>query len=156
MNEAIGNSFVLGVVLFFVAVFGVFFATSTAYTKAFKVKNKIVELIEKYDDILGVDAATGTKLDGNLEQEINTILGEIGYRVSTGVNYNCPVRNGQDALYKGTNYAYCIYKYQTVKGYYYGVATYMYFQIPVIGVELKFPVYGETKISRILGIGATK
>lgn len=151
MKEAIGNSFIFGLVITFVGIFAVLFATSSSYTKAFKVKNKIVEIIEKYDDILGIDVTDSTGLNSTVEDEINSVLSQIGYRISAIPN-NCPVRNGNNAVLKKTtaNYEYCIYEYETVKGKYYGVTAYMYYQIPIIGTELRFPVYGETKINRLL------
>lgn len=152
MKEAIGTSFVLGLVITFLTVFMLLFATSLSYTKAFKVKNRIVEIIEKYDDILKINADTNNRLNNNVETEINNALSEIGYRISPIPN-NCPERNGAQALMKNTtaNYEYCIYRYDTTKGTYYGVTAYIYYEIPIIGSSLRFPVYGETKISGILG-----
>lgn len=151
MKEAIGNTFILGLVITFIVIFGLLFATSISYTKAFKVKNKIVEILEKYDDILDISSANNTRLNSNVEAEINKELSEIGYRISTKSN-NCSIRNGQDALTKTitANYEYCVYKYTTSKGVYYGVTTYMYYEIPIINASLRFPVYGETKINGIL------
>lgn len=152
MHESMGNAFITGLVITFIIIFMLFFATSTSYTKAFKVKNKIVEILEKYDDILNESPTTSSGLTANIENEINTILSDIGYRISPNPN-NCPLRNGVGAVNKNqtANYEYCIYKYETSRGTYYGVTAYMYYQIPVIGAELKFPVYGETKINGILG-----
>lgn len=154
MKEAIGNSLIFGLVITFIGIFILLFATSSSYTKAFKVKNKIVEILEKYDDILGIDSVNGTVLSSTVEEEINNVLSESGYRISNNSN-GCPVRNNADPVNKNTtsNYEYCIYAYPTNKGTYYGVTTYIYYQIPVIGVELKFPVYGETKINGILNKG---
>ena len=86
----------------------------------------------------------------NVEKEINDALSQIGYRISVTPNI-CPERNGAQPINKNTNYEYCIYKYETSKGNYYGVTSYIYYEIPVIGTRLRFPVYGETKISGILG-----
>lgn len=152
MKEAFGNAFIMGLVITFLIIFIIFFATSTSYTKAFKVKNKIVEILEKHDDILHESSSVSGRLTSNVEEEINAVLNEIGYRISPTPN-NCPMRNGKEAVTKSTtaNYEYCIYAYSTSKGVYYGVTAYMYYQIPVIGIELRFPVYGETKINGILG-----
>ena len=152
MHEAIGNAFITGLVITFIIIFMIFFATSTSYTKAFKVKNKIVEILEKYDDILHQSPTVSGRLTANVEDEINTILSDMGYRISPTPN-NCPIRNDKKAILKATTstYEYCIYEYTTAKGKYYGVTAYMYYQIPVIGTELRFPVYGETKINGILG-----
>lgn len=154
MKEAIGSSFVLGLVITFLIIFMLLFATSLGYTKAFKVKNKIIEIIEKYDDILGTTVGNNVsnRLNTTVENEINQTLSEIGYRISITPN-NCPERNGVQALTKNAtaNYEYCVYRYETGKGPYYGVTAYMYYEVPIIGIDLRFPVYGETKISGILG-----
>lgn len=151
MKEAIGNALIFGIVITFIGIFILLFATSSSYTKAFKVKNKIVEILEKYDDILGVNVVDATGLSSAVEEEINSVLSESGYRISIHPN-TCPSRNGVDPINKKitSNYEYCIYQYSTVKGTYYGVTAYIYYQIPVIGTELRFPVYGETKINGIL------
>ena len=91
-------------------------------------------------------------MNSTVENEIGSALSDIGYRISTTPN-NCPERNGVQALTKNTtsNYEYCIYRYSTNKGDYYGVTAYIYYEVPIIGTSLRFPVYGETKISGILG-----
>ncbi|MDD3453404.1 MAG: hypothetical protein PHN42_03960 [Bacilli bacterium] len=152
MKESIGNAFIMGIVITFIIIFMIFFASSLAYTKAFKAKNKIVEIIEKYDDILSQSASENSVLINAVEAEINETLSGMGYRISPTSN-NCPSRNNVSAVRKQetANYEYCVYKYTTTKGNYYGVTAYMYFEIPIIGVGLRFPVYGETKISGILG-----
>ena len=152
MKEAIGNSFVLGLVITFLIIFMLFFATSLSYTKAFKVKNRIVEILEKYEDVLNKSASNNNKMNSIVETEINKTLSDIGYRISVTPNA-CPDRNGKQALMKNAtaNYEYCVYRYETSKGIYYGVTAYMYYEIPIIGAKLRFPVYGETKINGVLG-----
>lgn len=152
MKEALGNTFIMGMVISFIILFMLFFSASLAYTKAFKAKNKIVEIVEKYDDILGETATENASLIGAVESEINDSLSDMGYRISPNPN-DCPVRNQATAVRKQqtANYEYCIYRYDTVKGNYYGVTAYMYFEIPIINRGLRFPVYGETKISGVLG-----
>lgn len=152
MKEAFGNAFIMGLVITFIIIFMLFFATSTSYTKAFKVKNKIVEILEKHDDILNESSSTSGRLRSDVEEEINAVLSDIGYRISPTPN-SCPTRNGVEAVTKSmtAHYEYCIYAYSTTKGTYYGVTAYMYYEIPVIGAKLRFPVYGETKINGILG-----
>lgn len=138
MKESIANAFISNLVIVFVTIFIFFFAGSLTYSKAFKVKNKIVDILEKYE-----------AFDSNAIAEINATLGEMGYRVNRNLK-GCNQRNGKDSLTLNTNtYRYCVYEYDTPKGKYYGVAAYMYFDIPIIGQSLEFPVYGETKIMGI-------
>lgn len=47
MREAIGNTFVFNFIIVFVIIFIGLFATSSAYSKAAKVKNTILDIVEK-------------------------------------------------------------------------------------------------------------
>lgn len=145
MKEAIGNAAIFGIVIVFVGVFIGLFATSSSYTKAFKVKNKIIDIIENHDG--DIEASLGLNMD--VENEINSKLNEIGYRISN--NQTCETdgrfSDASPINKRGTStYRYCLYKFTTDRGNYYGVVSYIYFEIPIIGVKLEFPVYGETKV----------
>ena len=162
MKEAIGSSYIFWMVIFFVGLFIVFFASSLNYTKAFKAKNRIVEILEKYDDVLNEKASIcGAEgectLSTVVDEEISDNLYEMGYRISSNPD-ECEIPERFDGAFivnkiSTNNYEYCIYGTNTDKGTYYGVKTYVYFEIPIIAVKLKFPVYGETKINGILGNG---
>ena len=138
MREAIGNSFVLNFIIVFIILFILIFVATLTYTKAFKVKNKIVDIIENNDG----------DINSSVISEIDSKLGEIGYRVDTNNGCSTDGRfSGGSLVNRGQNngYRYCIYEFSTNKGNYYGIVTYAYLQIPIIGVNLDFPVYGETR-----------
>ena len=63
MRQAIGSTWVLQLVIIFMLIFVAFLALSINYTKAFRVKNELVTMIEKFlGRPVGVDtiaAATG-------------------------------------------------------------------------------------------------
>lgn len=139
MRESVGNAYLLGIVTFFIGVIMLFFVSSLNYTRAFKVKNRIINIIEQNQEY-----------NATVKTEINKELGEMNYRVTH--NPNCPTRSERfenanlKTTTENTNYLYCVYEFDLgEKGKYYGVITYMYFDIPLINVTLKFPVYGETK-----------
>lgn len=140
MREAIGNSFIFYFVIVFFALFILFFVGALSYTKAFKVKNRIIDVIENNDGVI----------NNKVEKEINANLGEMGYRISK--NSKCETKgrfSGYTEIPKSTtaSYRYCIYqKNVNKKGKYYAVVAYMYFEIPIIGAKLEFPVFGETKL----------
>ena len=142
MKESIANTWIFYIVLTFISLLIGALVTSISYSKAFKIKNRIIEMIENH-----------TTYDSKLEEEIEKMLGTVGYRINTNSINNCPTRpNAVDATGKATGkainqssrYRYCIYKYNTQRGIYYGVTTYMYFDIPLVE-GLVFPVYSETK-----------
>jgi hypothetical protein len=146
MKESVGNAFIMTLVIIFITLIILFFTASFAYTKAFRVKSRIVNIIEKYN---------GYTVDAKLETE--NILSEIGYRVRHNEDGSCNTNgrftNATALTVAGTtNYHYCVYKFDAGdKGSYYGVVTYMYFEIPLLGKTLSFPVYGETKTMGLLG-----
>ena len=70
MREAIGGTWLLGLVLTFIVIFASFLAISINYTKAFNVKNNIVDLISKYE---------GNNC--NAREKIGNYLKDVGYLV---------------------------------------------------------------------------
>ncbi len=150
MREAIGTSYVVNFIITFFILFILVFLATLSYTKAFKVKNKIVDVIEEYE---GDVVDTSSQLKSEPQSDINNKLGQIGYRVSdkktckkNGRYEGNAFDNVKEISKNGTsNYHYCIYQVDTGKGKYYGVVTYIYFDIPIVGSTVEIPVYGETK-----------
>lgn len=159
MKEAISNSLIFMLVITFLFIFVLLFSASTAYTKAFKVKNKIISILEKRERTIETSGVTQEILD-----EIDYALreGEIGYRIVTNNDVRCETdfqnrfkNKNYRLVNKGSDrYRYCIAEFyndtttrgkKEMHGKYYAVITYMYFEIPLIGQDLEFPVYGETK-----------
>ncbi len=147
MKEAIANAGVFNLVAIFVAILIAFFIGSLGYSKAFKVKNYIVNEIEK--------SGYESKDRANINKSIDSWLKEIGYRVNSGYNkINCPVindsrvSNGGSALNNESKYQYCIYEFVTKNGLkeskYYRVVAYMYFDVPIVEDIIRVPVVGET------------
>lgn len=144
-----GTSYVVNFIIVFFVIFIALFVGTLSYTKAFKVKNKIVDTIEKHN---GEIESSSNKLDSDVQKEIDEKLGQIGYRISDKTTCELKGRfrdgaGGYEMLSKSgsSSYRYCIYKFSDTKGDYYGVVAYIYFEVPIIGSKLEFPVYGETK-----------
>lgn len=151
MREAIGNTFIVNLLMVFLGVMSALLVGSVSYSKAFKVKNRIIYTIERYG---GWNVRTGDGSYNLVQSEIEASLKEIGYPlvVSNPFAGGCPNRSGATIVYGGNTggtskntYHYCVYEYKSEKGYYYGVTTFMHFDIPLIGNYLEFPVNGKTK-----------
>lgn len=160
MRESISNALILTLVITFLFIFMLLFSASTAYTKAFKVKNKIISIIEKRENTIAKSGITQEIID-----EIDDSLGQaqIGYRIVQDNDVKCENdlknrfknMNYTLANVKSNSYRYCIAEFDDGSkdsagkkerhNKYYAVVTYMYFEIPLIGQGLEFPVYGETK-----------
>ena len=134
MKEAIGTSMVFNLILIFTGVFIALLIGSLAYSKGFKVRNRIIDIIEQHDGY-----TENSKID------INENLAAIGYKI-VGLNDRCKSHNGTSALTNDGPYDYCVYEYQTSKGKYYGVTVYIHFDFPIVGDFINIPLYGETRI----------
>lgn len=153
MREAVGNAFVVNIVILFLFLIMFVFVGTISYSKAFKIKNRIVNYIEEQDgQIYNTDR---TKLIDNgiknAKNDIDEILSHIGYQIRIG-RANCKIsKAGGNLLFpaddsRTSGYNYCIVMYNENNGdYYFGVTTFMKFEIPIINYWLEFPVYGETK-----------
>ena len=131
MKEAIGTSYVFTLMMVFVGILITIFVGSIAYTKGFKVRNKIIDLIEKnegYNDVA-------------IEQ-IDESLASIGYKI---VDRECDTRKGVIGIQK-SDYRYCVYEYtDEEKGVYYGVTVFISFDIPLLDF-VEIPIYGESRL----------
>ena len=147
MKDAIGGSLLLNLVVIFSSVIILFFAGVLAYSKAYKIKNKIIEIVEGYDGRI----SNGISLNTDVKTAIETELGSVGYMLSSAPSHakcgNDSARNNCTNLNNG-QYYYCICEQSsaTNEGVSYEVITYVRFEFPVIGDLLVFPVRGETKV----------
>ena len=132
MREAIGSSLLLNIVIVFVSLIILFFVGILSYSKAYKAKNRIIDVIEKYGEYKEEAVVT------DASDEIISSLNEMGYQLG-----NC--KNAKGNL-NNTGYKYCIYRIEANEGYYYKITTYVQFYFPIIGELFNPPVSGETKI----------
>ena len=140
MKAATGNAMLMNIIIVFLVIVMALLVTSISYTKAFRIKNRIVDIIEYYD---GNFDDVGTKT--NITNEINNSLSSVGYKLSG--SKKCKEIDNKKAIELASNYQVCIYKYDdSTRGKYYRVVAYMYFDVPVVGGILNIPVSGETKV----------
>ena len=101
MNQSISNALLFNLVTIFVVVLIAFFVGSLSYSKASKVKNRIIEEIEKYGepavdsrDAVGIANAYSNARGGILDWLDNGGEGNkggIGYRkITNGTKRSCP------------------------------------------------------------------
>lgn len=154
MKEAIAQTFIVSLILFFFGILLILFFGSINYSKAFKAKNKLINLVEKYGDELYSNSNTNS----NFKVEFERDLKNSGYQ-TTKINKTndklCEKYVGKDDIlvYPGKaekevqrTYDFCLIRKKSNVGPYYQVITFMRFDVPVIGAALTFPVRGETKV----------
>ena len=152
MKDAIGGSLLLNLVVIFTSIIILFFAGILAYSKAYKVKNKIIEIIESNDGEIVENGVLKTSVKTALKTELSSV----GYMVSEAPSEEKCKRHSSRGICTNNlnddNFNYCICLQNTAEslasteGQTYEVITYVHFAFPVIGDLLTFPVKGETRI----------
>lgn len=163
MRESIASVFVINFIIVFIGIFIGLLATSSSYSKAAKVKNTVMDIVERYADELN----ESDTIPDDIEAEIETNLAKLGYRLNVNKKNKCPEINNGKLMNDYSNYRYCVYKHEKVevddkgnptsnkngvssgnlprRGNYYTVITYMYFDIPLIGQHFELSVKGQTR-----------
>ena len=148
MQEATGQAGLMNIMLTIIGITIVLLAGSIAYSKAFRVKNRIIDAIEKNG---GYNKTT--------KKQVEDALKNIGYRTIQRENYfsYCPTDKFKGPSNKAPyyelvtsqypGYLYCVYAKDYGDNIYsYKVMAFMYFDIPVIADYILIPVSGETKV----------
>ncbi|MBR1376899.1 MAG: hypothetical protein IJ565_03700 [Bacilli bacterium] len=139
MKESIGNAFLMTLAIVFSFLIMMIIIGTIAYTKAFKAKNKIVGIIEKYN---------GYEEDGDAEKDIYEDLRKMGYTVNTDSTRKCKEIEDMRIVHdiRPGRFDYCIYEKVTTRGPYYHIIVYVHFDIPAIGQYLTLQVKGDSQI----------
>lgn len=146
MREAFGGAFTIKLMLIFLAIYIAFIAVALNYAKAFRVKNRIIDIIEQNE---GIDSYDDTK-EGSVIGNINSYLNTVGYYVNLANNKNNNTEN-INCYDRG----YCIEETTApvtdgITSKYYKVTTYININFPFFKLNFNIPITGETrKIERI-------
>lgn len=147
MREAIGGSQLLMIIITLVIIIMLLLAGSIGYTKAFKARNAIVNIVQKN----GGYGISADKVLNDSKDEIVEVLNDMGYKTSIGSNRDCSDRSADKyteyEVQKDFNYNFCVYRFVDETGtQHYGIETYMYFELPIFGKNDMFaiPIYADT------------
>ena len=134
MKEAIGSVPLYNFIIIFIVITFGFLSATLMYYKAFKLNSKIAYALEEFEGY-----------NSESSKEINRVLGTLGYR-TTG-NADCGKKdNMTQVTISDVKYPICIYESELKDGYFnYGITTYIYLDIPVLGGTFKIPVYTESE-----------
>lgn len=155
MRDAVGGSFMIKLLLIFLATYIVFIAIALNYAKAFRVKNKVIDIIEQNEGVEEFNNTSDVAL-----KNIDTYMNRISYKITNNKNgitkEVCQKYMNSENIYANDNYGYCIGKSDTIKidenieAEYYQVATFVDIYIPLLELHYLIPIKGETrKIERI-------
>ena len=146
MREAFGGAFTIKLTLIFLAIYIAFIAVALNYAKAFRVKNKIIDIIEQNE---GIDSYNDTK-EGSVIGDINSYLNTVSYYVNLA-----NIKNNNTENINCYDRGYCIEETTApvtdgITSKYYKVTTYININFPFFKLNFNIPITGETrKIERI-------
>ena len=161
MREAIGGSWILSIVVIFIFLFLFFLSYSINYTRAFNVKNEIINYIEHAEGYTTADI-NQVNLD---DDDIKDTVQVKAYKLIRGTGYdyenvsisNCqkyyrnnnqvPPSNGQYFKEEG---GYCVVKVcqdpdNSYQNTYYKVTTFITMKLPLFNLGINIPVSGQTR-----------
>lgn len=151
MRDAVGGAFMIKIFLIFLALYIIFVGVAVNYAKAFRVKNRIINIIEQNEGITNYTDNSSSSVLGQIKESLN----EYHYKVQ-GINRDqCPE---SQYGYMNDEYGYCIGLVTTgvendgIVYEYYRVKTYVIISFPFFedGLSFRIPIKGETrKIERI-------
>lgn len=158
MREAIGGAMTIQIIIIFMLLINAYLAFSVSYSRAFKMKNQVINIIENNEGYPSDDTPQNCTTDNpeGVACQIVSYINQIGYN---GDDY--PVRDKEcPGTAKGKRYGICIIPHKkdvsgnsnathTYSGIYYTVYTYININIPVInnlfkGIPNIFRIQGET------------
>lgn len=153
MKEAIGGFSLFNIVIVFVLVFTGYISLSINYSKAYNVKNEIINIIKNQGGVCTANAPNKNNNCYNFKEQIIDYFSETNYH-SKG---NCDEgwigysRNG-DLIKNGKDAAFCIkaidanvaVNSELPKTLYYQVEMFYQLDLPIISKVFKFTVKGET------------
>ena len=140
MREATGNTWILGLVLTFILIFTAFLCLAVNYSKAFKVKNEFLSILEKYEGY----TETSRKI-------INEFLAYSGYSETgtcpSGYSGETSLSNTGKTMSTSNKNYYCIRerKKNSDGRFSYDIVLFYRFNLPVLGELGVFKINGKTK-----------
>lgn len=156
MRDAIGGALTIQIIVIFLVIINGYLAFNVNYTKAFRVKNEIISLIEKNEGLMYEEYEGSTLTGYGAVYQIKQFLNQVGYNGESLANAsNCtdgyrPMSGGYCLKRTTVDENNLINPNETYRGSYYSVITFVKIDIPVLDLlfenGMAFKVRGETRL----------
>lgn len=152
MKESIGGFSLFNIVIVFVLIFAGYISLSINYSKAYNVKNEIVNIIRNQGGVCTSDSPSYTDNCYNFTEQIVDYFKEANYR-TTGNCKNNWVGYSRDGRYLGINAdnaAFCVNAIKAnsnselPNALYYQIKVFYQLDLPIISSIFEFSILGET------------
>lgn len=145
MRDAFGGAFSIKLMLIFLILYITFICVAMNYARAFRVKNRIINIIEEQE---GYTTTTKTLIEN--------YLAGTGYHITYAQTKDFNIFTGSgsgDSISSCSqsqfgNYGYCVVNSPSSSSSYniYKVETYMVFTLPIVQAHFPIAIRGETRI----------
>lgn len=135
MRDAFGGSFMLKIGVIFFVLYISFMAIALNYAKVFRVKNGVIDLLEKNQYNMS---------ESETEEKIKAYLSSMSYKLSAA-NENAVQNDCSAEKKRYIDGGVCIEKMGTNENPYYKVTAYIAFDLPLLSSGI-IPVDGETTV----------
>ena len=151
MKQSMSSTVTIQVIIFFILIFAAFLSLVIQYSKAYRVKNEVLMILEKYE---GYTSTSSDIIDNYLWNQSYKTTGSCSNEDGENTWYGI---NGTDfeVARTGEKYSFCIQENKVVKKnkrgdvkstvYYYNVIFFYKFNLPIVGELNTFRVTGKTK-----------
>lgn len=163
MREAIGGTWLFNLVIFFVLLFAGYMCLSINYSKAFGVKDKIINELERNG---GVKSYANANYKDIALTNISNYMGKVGYRTKGSCrdyDYGCNLDGTcvKSNSSSSRDYAFCLSEVKANEAYsyaikgspgefiyvsYYKVKVFYQLDLPIIRSTFDFSIKGDTKL----------
>ena len=149
MRDAVGSAWVYGIVMTFTLLFSAFLALALTYARAYKIKNEMTSIVEKYQGVTINDNLSnlGSVSIINNYLKNNNHLSK-GPCPSGSYGTNSLDDNNLQPVSDGSKYYYCI-SYEKINRsnsctFIFRIRVFYDFNLPLLGQVKKFNVNGQT------------
>lgn len=150
MREAYGGTWLTGLVITFTFVFAAFLALSISYSKAFRVKNEVLSMVEKSNGATKNGITLISNYLYNNNYKLSGTCDGYSYGVTIKKPGSEPTITAINSAKANKRYNFCFSKIKSVapnfpKRAFYEVKLFFKFNLPVIGEIGTFSVKGQSK-----------
>lgn len=140
MREVSGTTWTFQIMILFILIFACFLTLVLNYSKAYKVKNEVLTIIEKYEGVTEGDGGSLSIINNYLYERAYHNRGQCPAGWYGARDFNGTIEESQG----GGGYYYCFQEQSTGQRVYYNVRLFYRFNLPVIGEIATFRVNGRT------------
>ena len=149
MKEAVGGISLFNIVIVFVLLFAGYISLSINYSKAYNVKNEILNIIKNQGGVCTSSTRDATNCY-NFADQITSYFNDTNYRSTGSCDEGWVGYNRSGLVVDNGNAAFCIKAIRAnsnselPNALYYQVKVFYQLDLPIISSIIEFSIYGET------------